>query len=399
MGVRLPNDDSEASPWCSGSEASNDFWREGRSVGRGCGRSHSPRSRAVECEERLPEVESSSDIGAGFEELYGSPGGITDEAMGVFPIDDTNAYLVRARSVYQMSLSGNVSAPFRFDRVLPDIGSPFRHSISTAMAGVIFASRENIHLLDANGHKLIGDLVIDDILDLHASLETCYAAFDPGRLEYRFAVDFDVWRYRLQEQGWTRDNYPFKVVSLSGQLQGKTGLPIDALPGIIDGLSLAFPPGSIDDLLIRRDTDNGMIFVPESNSLTMWETDALTDWTVDGVEIDPNIELETGVVNSDPFNACELHEIHLEYETKTVQQLLFDATVQRRSNFPTAFVQRYRRDFWLGDRFRENRTCLPLASVAHTQFDPWHPPHPRPRSPHHQGKPSYGLEETESCLN
>ena len=265
-----------------------------------------------------------SDLAGGHEDLYGSPGGITDEAIGVFPSDDTRAWLVRSRSVYQMSVSGNVLAPFRFDRVLAGIGSPHRQSIVSVPSGIIFASREDIHLLSEAGHQLIGTLVMSDIKDEVESLNGSFAAYDVGRQEYRIAIDTFVWRYRFVEQGWTADQYPYPIRSLSRQVEGVAGIPIDNLPGEIDGLSAAFPPGAINDLVYDRSFDNAMMFVPESTELTTRENDQPQDTLLTGEETDSQLLLETGVLNLDALKAVELHGIHGEYEAGTDQQLVYE---------------------------------------------------------------------------
>lgn len=274
-----------------------------------------------------------SDLAGGYEDLYGSPGGVTDEAMGVFPSDDTRAWLVRSRSVYQMAVSGNALAPFRFDRTLADIGSPFRNTIVSGPAGIFFVSRENIHSLDGTGHKLIGDAVIDEITEEVESLRPAYGAFDVGRLEYRLACNDLVWRYRIREEGWTTDEYPWEIKSLSRQVQGVAGIPIDNLPGIIDELSIRFPPGAINDLVYRREDDDAMMFVPVDSLLTIREDDSTQDVLLTGDRTDAQLLLDTGILSSEILKATELHELHLEYTSEAEQDLFFEATFDDGDSF------------------------------------------------------------------
>jgi uncharacterized protein YjdB len=274
-----------------------------------------------------------NDLGAGEEDLYGSPGGATDEVMGVWPSTDETAWMVRSRSVWQMSVSGNVAAPFRFSRILAEVGSPFRNTVVSAPAGIIFASRENIHIIDSGGHSTIGEMVIDEILEEVSTLRSAYAAYDVGRSEYRFACDELVWRYRFPEQGWTADEYPFPIRALSRQIQGKVGIPIDSLPGIIDELPSLFPPGAIDDLVYQREDDDSMMFVPVSTELVVRENDSTQDTLLTGEKTDSEMLIESGVVNSTPMEACELHEMHLEYESQMEQELLYEATFDDGANF------------------------------------------------------------------
>lgn len=266
------------------------------------------------------------DLAGGYEDLYGSPGGITDEAMGVFPFSDSQAWLVRSRSVWQMAVSGNALAPFRFDMMLPSVGTPYRNSIISLGHAVVFASREDIHEVSLSGDKLIGTAVVDDILDEVESFKGCFGTYDVGRQEYRIAIGTLVWRYRWQEEGWTADQYPFTIRALSRQIQGIADIPIDNLPATIDELSGLFPPGAINDLVYDRGFDNAMMFVPESTELTVVETDDSRDTLLTGEKTDSEIILETGVINKDQLKAIEFHQMDVEYESQMDQQLLFEFT-------------------------------------------------------------------------
>lgn len=265
-------------------------------------------------------------LAGGHEDLYGSPGGITDEAMGVFPFGDEQAWLIRSHSTWQMAVSGNALAPFRFNRVIPQVGTAYRNTIVSVDAGVVFASRDNVHYVTQQGHQLIGNLIADEVEEEVENLRTAYAAYDVGRQEYRMAAGSLVWRYRFVEEGWTADEYPYTIRSLSRQVQGVAGIPIDNLPGIIDELSANFPPGAINDLVYDRSFDNAMMFVPESTELTTRENDQPQDTLLTGEETDSELLLETGFVNLDVLKAIELHGIHGEYESEMEQELIFEAS-------------------------------------------------------------------------
>lgn len=264
--------------------------------------------------------------GSGYEDNYGSPTGVVDEAMAVVPYSDEQAWLVRSQSVSQMSVSGNVLAPFRFSQVLAWVGTPYRNSIVKAPLGVIFASRDDVHLITNSGHQQIGTKVMDDITDEVESLNGCYGAFDYGRQEYRLAIGAFVWRYRLLEHGWTADEYPFEIRALGRQIQGVAGIPIDNLPATIDELSGLFPPGAINDLVYDRSFDDAMMFVPDSTDVTLRETDEPRDVIPGGEETDSEMVLDTGVLNLDALKASEFHGLHMEYESEMDQELLFDWT-------------------------------------------------------------------------
>ena len=265
-------------------------------------------------------------LAGGHEDLYGSPGGITDEAMGVFPFGDEQAWLIRSHSTWQMAVSGNALAPFRFNRVIPQVGTAYRNTIVSVDAGVVFASRDNVHYVTQQGHSLIGNLIADEVEEEVENLRTAYATYDVGRQEYRLAAGSLVWRYRFVEEGWTTDEYPYTIRALSRQVQGLAGIPIDNLPATIDELSGLFPPGAINDLVYDRSFDNAMMFVPESTVLTTRENDQPQDTLLTGEETDSELLLETGFVNLDVLKAIELHGIHGEYESEMEQELIFEAS-------------------------------------------------------------------------
>lgn len=269
-----------------------------------------------------------ADLAGGHEDLYGAPEGVLDEAIGVYPYSDEQAWLVRSRSIWQMSVSGNALAPFRFSRILAGTGTPYRNTIVSAPAGILFGSRDNIHLLSNEGHQLIGLPIMDEVADEVDNFNEGYAAYDIGRQEYRIAVDQFVWRYRLIEKGWTLDEYPFPIRSLSRQIQGVAGIPIDSLPATIDELSALFPPGAINDLVYDRSFDDAMMFVPRSTVLTLRETDDPRDSLLTGEETDSEIVIETGVVNLDKLKAVEFHGLHMEYESEMDQHLIFEYSTE-----------------------------------------------------------------------
>ena len=274
-----------------------------------------------------------SDLAGGFEDLYGSPGGITDEAMGVFPFSDEQAWLVRSRSIWQMAVSGNVLAPFRFNRVHPHIGTTFRNSIVSIESGVVFLAREDIYNVHVGGYERIGQIVIDDVIDESLTLDGAFGAYDVSRQEYRLAVERLVWRYRFLEQAWTADEYPWVIRSLSRQIQGISGIPIDLLVGIIDDLPLFYdppPPTSINQLVDDRSSDDAMMFVPVPESdpplVVMVEVDDSTDTLTTGEPTNSKLVLETGVLTLNALKAIELHAVHGEYESGMTQTLVFNVS-------------------------------------------------------------------------
>lgn len=101
-------------------------------------------------------------IGSGFEDMLSTPGGFIDEQTGVYPIDDYAALVVRINSIWQMVESGNVEAPFRFERRFPGLGSKQRHSIVAVPGGIIgFFNDLSVYFITQDSIQPIGDPIRD----------------------------------------------------------------------------------------------------------------------------------------------------------------------------------------------------------------------------------------------
>lgn len=261
-------------------------------------------------------------IGSGFEDLFGAPGGVVDEAMATIPMTDEAAFVIRATSTWQMSQSGVAIAPFRFSRLLR-IGSPSRYSIVETPRGAVFLNNKSVYTVGVGSFNDIGKYAINRI---KANFEECrdaYAIYDSTRDEYRLSNCNVVFRYRWDEGGWTKDLYEFRLRSLGIQIQGKTGYPIDSLLGTVDELD-----GTIDDLVIDRPDDDKVLLVPSDSFVTMREHESIgvdaQDQLADGSLVDASMEIISGIINLNNLEASETLEAHLEYETDESQAVVFE---------------------------------------------------------------------------
>lgn len=257
-------------------------------------------------------------FGAGYEDLFSAPGGDVDEVSGTFPITDEIAYVVRARSIWQMTQTGQADAPFRFSKILSEIGTPYRHTIQHTPRGLMFMGQTNVYLMSAGGVQQPGDLVRTEVFEDLPNPERSYALYDHSREEYRLAVGIGssegsnrVYRYNFRSEGWTSDEYPFLIRSISRTAQGRTSTPIDLLTGSIDSLT-----GKIDDLGVTVRRTPAIIFaVPGYNFLAAEDINRVQDIGNDLVDVDSFIDLWTGGISSGtPLNSVEIHEVHIEYE-------------------------------------------------------------------------------------
>lgn len=268
--------------------------------------------------------------GGGFEDLFGAPGGLVDEALATIPITDEAAFVLRSQSIWQMSLSGIAIAPFRFSRVIR-VGCNSRHSIVETPRGIVFTNSKSVYLINVGVFVDLGRYVIQRMIDNFADCKKTYAIYDVTRDEYRICNCNVVFRYRWDNEGWTKDLYQFQLKSLGNQFSGKTGYPIDSLQGTIDELV-----GTIDDLVIDRPDDDKILLTPSDSLVTLREHDsgdAAQDQLEDGSLVDSSMEIVSGVVNLNRLEASEILEAHVEYEANEDQTIDFDFMPDDGSSF------------------------------------------------------------------
>lgn len=259
-------------------------------------------------------------IGAGFEDLLSAPGGMVDEVMGVFPLTDETAIMVREHSIWQVFTTGNVDAPFRFTLMTNELGCRARHSIVRTPFGVIFPSKENIWLVTERGPQAIGDPVRKELFVAITSYPELTGVYDPRRQEYRLAINSIVYRYKFQEQAWTKDVYPFNVRHINFISYEALGLTFDQLTGTFDELT-----GTFDELGIDVG-DEGMYFINDSDGVALHEDPAITN---DNTLTSP-IEIVTGLLQAgSPLNKTGIIEAQLEYECDEAQRLFFDYSTDK----------------------------------------------------------------------
>lgn len=196
--------------------------------------------------------------GAGFEDLFATPGGSVDTAHGVYPISDDTALIVRENSVWQMSVTGNVIVPHRFTRVFAELGTRARRSVAMIPGGIVYVTRDNVVAVSTSDIKRIGEPVKHAIIDSITDYDAVVGKYDPKRLEYRLAIGDAVWRYNFRDQGWTKDVYPFQIRDMTTMEIFKLGLPIDSLPTL--GAHIDDLPLTIDELVGVGEVD-GFFFV------------------------------------------------------------------------------------------------------------------------------------------
>ena len=264
--------------------------------------------------------------GSGYEDLFGAPGGIVDAAMGTFPITDEIAFLVRASSVWQMSLTGSVDAPFRFSRMFDMVGSRSRHAIARVPGGIAMLGTDDVYLISPDGPQSIGEAIKDRLFPNLRAAPLAFAGYDRFRKACRFAVMEGsqtglnvVWDYSIIDKSWTRLEYPFKIRSVSFTEYAKGFLTADQLTGTADSLT-----GIADELGITGYDRGFNMVMAESSKLSVREDSTLSqDVSSAGAAIDSEIEIQTGVLHaSGTGQKTQIQSLSLELEADEAQTLI-----------------------------------------------------------------------------
>jgi len=269
-------------------------------------------------------------IGAGFEDLRGTPGGYVDEIMGTYPLSDDTALVIRANSLWLQFVTGNVDAPFRYSRLTSEVGTRSRHSPVATPYGIALLTLNDVVVVTQSGPQPIGQAVRRSIISDVGDPREVTGSYDPRRQEYRLCVGSTVWRYSFVDQGWTRDQYGIEIRHLSFVDYRALGLRIGELVGIIGDLT-----DTIGDL--RRDeVDEGMHLVAAGFEQVLHETDAASDDN----DVAVPISITTGLLQSEsPLDRTEIIEAQVEYESDEAQELIFEYSLDRGTSWLAYSVQ------------------------------------------------------------
>lgn len=261
---------------------------------------------------------TSTDLGAGYEDLLSAPDGSVDRQTAVLPISDEIAYCVRSNSIWQMEPTRNLAAPFAFSRVIGSLGSRWAPACTAIPGGIAFMNDRGVYLLRGGQ---VEDLTppIDPLFRAtdQATLRSAWMVYDaPGqciRLLGAFTEErFDYiqsdhlvlrWNFRIGG-GWSADRYfGMDPVSISAAIDFRERGTIGELTGTIGDLE-----GVVGDLLVSSKT-SGVLFVMRSSSAPPFaknwvarESDgAVTGWSASGLVGDgaPFVLLTSGALRTD----------------------------------------------------------------------------------------------------
>lgn len=259
--------------------------------------------------------------GAGVEPLRSTPGGQIDQVIGVWPISETVSLMVRSNSVWQVTQSGDETAPFRFEQRYAKMGSRSRFSIDVVPGGLVELGTDDIYVLDDTQPTPIGQLIKDRIFQT-VDLTKAKGLYRPRLRQYWLTLGGDeVYVYSFQDQGWTRLKYPFNVRWFEESIFSYGGITWDSMVGTWDThpetwdslLGVANQPG----LYFATDAASGVIVAEDLTT----ETDS----HIQAGKVAIGIEIQTPELSaSTPLDLVQVNEAWCEYEAAAGQTLTFE---------------------------------------------------------------------------
>jgi len=251
-------------------------------------------------------------LGSGFEDLLVATNDIYDEVMGVYPISDTTALIVREASIWRMDVTGFFDAPFQFTLLTDQLGTTARRTIRTITGGVVFLGYDDVYIVTLASVQRIGLPALGSVFfdpsfsalgsaGVASSLATSHGYFDHLNRRYWLNVkNLGTFVFSFDDQGWTRMPFAFEPLAIA-QAYFQSG------------------SGEYHGVYVTADTASAAFSLRDDPAQT---TD---DDPVGGaIGLVTSITLATGYVLVDsPLHKTDLVEIQLEYESAASQTLSF----------------------------------------------------------------------------
>lgn len=255
-------------------------------------------------------------IGSGFEDLLSTPGGNVDAQRGVHPITDYTALVLRSNSVWQMTVTGDVEVPFKFSRILPDMGTESPYSFVPIPAAVVGLMKDDVYVVSESSVKSIGATIRRRLLEHSDAFADAVGAYDADEREYVLLIDGVEYRYSFRFEGWTTAALAINPVWIASGGLGRQGLTIDTALGTFDA---PLPSDGTIDSEVGDVEHRGML---HASNTTIVETSpgTQTDWN--GITaINSQCVLATGLLQvGTPLEETEIVEVQIEYELEDVIQ-------------------------------------------------------------------------------
>lgn len=268
---------------------------------------------------------------AGYEDLVSTPGGSIDAQLGVHPISDYIAMVIRTGSVWQMTTTGNPIAPFRFSRVYAELGTKAPFTIIPVSGGLIGLFDDDVYILTQSGVTPIGTKIFNEIIAQTSDLSKAVGGYNPLTKEYLLGTGgTDVFRYSFKDKGWARSEYTRDVSWLAYTKEAYRGLTWGEATGTWGSAT-----GTWDDAAKSASDEYGVMMLAD-DGMTFVEDPTASDDEVGGVSTDAPFEVASGVIQSgSPLHRLRILEIQMEYEASEAQDLIFEYSYDEGSTWTT----------------------------------------------------------------
>jgi hypothetical protein len=247
-------------------------------------------------------------IGSGYEDLRSTPGGLIGSLRGLYLLTDDTALLVRADSVWQVSTTGIEDQPFRFSRILPSLGAPSPFGLVSTPYGLAGLFNNGIFVINKDGIDDIGSPIADHLLANLRSDYLTWAVYDVFNSRLHLLVneisDRVIWTYSFRRKGWTRKEYGITVDTIDYAEYKVGSIKTDDLVGTTDSQV------GLTDELGMSSREHGLLL--HDGNFVYRE---YLSGTQDAVTAQPQAELRSGLIGSNPGTNVTIHQIDIVYET------------------------------------------------------------------------------------
>jgi len=252
-------------------------------------------------------------VGSGFEDLKSAPGGTPDGQTAVVPLSSDTALVIRSRSIWLMTTTGDFDAPFRPTLLTQGKGCIWPRTVAGIAGGAIWVGEDaTIWMYDQSGFTNIAPPIYKTLQVTQAVMRKATAAYDPRWDEYRLSIPgLPVQRFNRATGMWTEDTYQFPIRSLSYATYAQP-LTVDQLVGTVDSLT-----GAVDDLGVGVKASKMMFAMADPSRYVVLEKASTATRDVDGnaAAVAGSLRIETGYVRQqDPLHRTEVLQLITEYE-------------------------------------------------------------------------------------
>lgn len=284
-------------------------------------------------------------LGSGFEDLLSTPGGSIDEQIGVYPITDYAALAVRSNSIWQMTETGDLDAPFRFERLYAGLGSKWRDSIVAVPGGIVGFFNDDIYLVSEQALQKIGTPIGRALRYRQSTSVQVYALYGPTMKTYSF-VEYDpalpyspyapyIYQYSFIDNGWTRDTHPApNPKSLSVTLGSTRALSIATSPGLIVDAGTDSIISEVDPI---GDSELNSLVVADASHVWYEDSESWVDQLNDGTLFTPEKRLTSGLLS--PASRMNYPQVRINYRLHKTHVNGFQIAYESDTDINNCFVE------------------------------------------------------------